>query len=650
MRETRDVSMLCDFFEGQPTAWFIAEVVRDAAGRGAGWRFLKVNAAWERLTGKTRAAGEGRLNTEVFPGTADDWLAVFAEMVDAGAPVTFTRRTRIFDGWFEVRAFPLRDGLFAASFEDATARVAMRAEKERADVELQAATDLLANVFRQAPAFMCAVRGADHVFEIANERFRDLVGGRDVTGLSLREALPEADANGIADILDGVRRDDRPHTRENQRVALGTGPGGRSIERFIDFVCVPLHAGDGSVSGVLFHGVDQTARKRAEDELRQVASELSEMDRRKSDFLATLAHELRNPLAPLRNGLQIMRLAGANEALSGRARDMMERQVGHLVRLVDDLLDVARISGGKIELRRGPRALQEVVARAVETATPALDARSHSLVVRAPAEPIPVDVDETRLAQVVANLLGNAAKYTPPGGAVSVEARVESGQAVVEVTDDGVGIPAASLPTIFEMFSQVKENLAMAQGGLGIGLALSKRLAELHGGSIEARSAGAGQGSSFIVRLPLGAAGTPSAPESVPRPGGLGGAGRRLRVLIVDDNLDAGDSLATRLEIAGHEARLARDGSAGLAVAREFQPEIAFLDIGMPGMNGYELARAIRDSGRCDGAILVALTGWGTRRDVERSRAAGFDAHLTKPAVDEEVEALLARAADRPPR
>lgn len=644
-----DAALLEAFLEGQPVAWFIAEVARDAAGRGAGWRFLRVNAAWERLTGKQREEGEGRLNTDVFPGTSDDWLTVFSEMVDSGEPATFTRRTRLFDGWFEVHAFPLHGDLFAASFEDATAKVRASEEKARAQEELHAATDLLSNVFRQAPAYMCALRGREHVFEIANERFLELVGGRDVVGKALLEALPEASSQGIVDILDRVRSADEPYVGIDRRVSFRSGRELEPALRFIDFVCVPLHGADGAVTGILFHGVDQTARKRAEDELREVASELSEMDRRKSDFLATLAHELRNPLAPLRNGLQIMRMAGSNESLSGRARDMMERQVAHLVRLVDDLLDVARISGGKIELRREACSLQDVVGRAVETATPALDARSHALDVRASAAPIPVWVDPTRMAQVLANLLANAAKYTPPGGEVAIEARAEGSDAVVAVSDNGVGIPPEALPTLFDMFAQVKENLSMAQGGLGIGLALSKRLVELHGGTIAAASDGPGRGSRFEVRLPL-AEHAPAA-ASPPEPaGGISAAARRLRILVVDDNLDAGDSLATRLELAGHEARLARDGSSGLAVAREFSPEVAFLDIGMPGMNGYELARAIRESGKCEGAMLVALTGWGARRDVERARAAGFDAHLTKPAPDADIDEILARAAAAPPR
>ena len=652
MPERIDGAILGAFLEGQPTACFLAEAVRDGCGRGAGWRFLRVNAAWEALTGKRRAEAEGRLNTELFPGTSDDWLSVFSDMVDSAMPATFTRRTRLFDGWFEVSAFPLGGQIFAASFVDATEKVAAREARGRAEAELQAASDLLANVFRQAPAYMCAVRGPEHVFEIANQRFLELVGGREVAGLPIADALPEAAEQGIVKILDGVLASDKPYAGTNQRVRMRHGRGGASRERFIDFVCVPLHDADGKASGVLFHGVDQTARKRAEDELRAVASELSEMDKRKSDFLATLAHELRNPLAPLRNGLQIMRMAAGNPTLVGRARDMMERQVSSLVRLVDDLMDVARISGGKIELRCERVALQDVVARAVETSTPALDAHGHSLEIHVPLEPILVDVDATRLAQILANLLGNAAKYTPDGGAISIAARIERGEAVAEVVDNGVGIPPEALPTVFDMFSQVKDNLSMAQGGLGIGLALSRKLAELHGGSVRAFSEGVGRGSRFSLQLPLAAA------ESAPPPMALAAAlsepsakpARALRILIVDDNLDAGDSLATRLELAGHEARLARDGISGLAVAREFDPDVAFLDIGMPGMNGYELARAIRESGKCKKAVLVALTGWGTKRDMARSRAAGFDEHFTKPAQVDEVDALLARvAAGAPP-
>ena len=637
-----------EFFERQPTACFLAEVVRDGAGRGAGWRFLRVNAAWEVLTGKTRAQGEGQLNTDVFPGTSDDWLQAFADMVDAGAPVTFTRRTRLFNGWFDVAAFPLGGQLFAASFTDGTARMAGIEARERTERELHEASDLLRNVFQESPAFMAALSGPRHVFQMVNGRYKRLLGGREVIGKPVAEALPEVVPQGYIEILDRVYRSGEPFVGKDVPRLLPAVGDEPPQQRFMDLVYLPLRDASGAVSGILFHGVDQTERKRAEDGLRAVASELSEVDRRRADFLATLAHELRNPLAPLRNGLQIMRMASGDPALIGRARDMMERQVSNLVHLVDDLLDVARISGGKIELKRGAVALQDVLARAVETSLSAIDAQRHALDVFVPPAPIAVDVDAARIAQVVSNLLNNAAKYTPADGRIELAAHVDGSEAVVSVSDNGVAIAAEHLDTVFDMFSQAREHLGMSQGGLGIGLALSRTLATLHGGSISAHSEGRGQGSRFELRLPLAAAGVALPAGVAPAPALVHEAPpRRLRVLIVDDNLDAGDSLALRVELAGHEVRLARDGLAGLEAARSLKPEIAFLDIGMPGMNGYELAAAMRASDECAGTLLVALSGWGSRRDVERGRTAGFDEHFTKPAQVGQVEELLVREAAR---
>ena len=386
---------------------------------------------------------------------------------------------------------------------------------------------------------------------------------------------------------------------------------------------------------IRFDGVtlDVSEQKHAEECLR-------ENDRRKDEFLATLAHELRNPLAPLRNGLQILRIGIGDQAVIGRARDMMERQVDTMVRLVDDLLDVARISGGKIELLCARQTLQTVVARAVETAMPAIEAQRHTLNVNAPAQPIWVEVDSARLAQVLANLIGNAAKYTPPGGRLTVTASVEHNEAVMSVADNGVAIPPKALERVFDMFSQVGETRSMAQGGLGIGLFLSKKLVDLHRGSLSAYSAGAGRGSTFTVRVPL----SDSSSEMVDEPvAGTSGSActKPLRILVVDDNLDAGDSLALRLSLQGHQTRVARDGASGLGAAREYQPDIAFLDIGMPGMNGYELAQAMRSEESGQRAVLVALTGWGAEADIARATAAGFDRHLTKPASAEDIDSIL---------
>ena len=402
----------------------------------------------------------------------------------------------------------------------------------------------------------------------------------------------------------------------------------------------PLKDATGAVQQWFGTNTDVSELKSAEDALRALAAELAATNLRKTEFLATLAHELRNPLAPLRNGLQILRLGSGDTAVAGRARDMMERQVDHLVRLVDDLLDVARISGGKIELRRETASLQEVVARAVETAMPAIEAQRHILTVDAPEEPVLVDIDPARFTQILANLLGNAAKYTPPGGQLRVVAGVERDLAVAKVVDNGVGIPAAALEHVFDMFAQVRDNMSMAQGGLGIGLSLAKKLVDLHGGSLSAASEGPGEGSTFTVCIPLATLGAET-DEDPKESVGTSAAAQSLRVLVVDDNLDAGDSLALLLSFEKHQVRVARDGATGLKIAREFQPHVAFLDIGMPGMNGYEVAAAIRGAGGLQ-PLLVALTGWGSKADVERTLAAGFDKHLTKPANAEDIKLLLA--------
>lgn len=357
------------------------------------------------------------------------------------------------------------------------------------------------------------------------------------------------------------------------------------------------------------------------------SEELRDADRRKDEFLAMLAHELRNPLAPIRNGLEILRMADRDRAVVRRTHGMMCRQVDHMSRLVDDLLDVSRITRGKVELRREVVDLNAVLARAAEAARPLIDARRHRLVVTQPGRPVMVSADPTRLAQVVGNLLTNAAKYSDEGGRIELILE-EDGEAIVRVRDTGLGIPADMLPRVFDMFTQVGRTLDRADGGLGIGLTLVKSLVELHGGSVAAASAGLGKGSEFTVRLPKPAraeessrAGPSTAPQVTPR-----------RVLIVDDNPDAGDSLATLLEMSGHEVHVARSGPQGLEAAARLLPEVAVLDLGLPGMSGFELAERLRAESFGKNLLMVALTGYGREDDRRRTREVGFDHHLTKPA------------------
>ena len=393
------------------------------------------------------------------------------------------------------------------------------------------------------------------------------------------------------------------------------------------------YAADGTPT--YFDGVtvDVSAQKRDQERLARVLNReraqarlLEEQDRRKDEFLATLAHELRNPLAPIRTGLHFLRLGGSGEQ-AARTHDMMERQLRHLVRMVDDLLDISRITLGKVELKTERVDFRAVLGSALETTRPLIEAANHELAVRLPPDALPMEADPTRLAQVFANLLNNAAKYTPPGGRILLSAEVEDATLVVRVNDNGIGIPAHMLSRVFEIFMQAHRGEEHSQGGLGIGLTLVRRLIDMHGGSVSAESAGPGQGSTFVVRLPLAKRLEVTAAAAAPSPAP---APATRRILVVDDNTDAAESLSMLLDLEGHSTRVAHDGASALAVAAEFKPDAVFLDIGMPGMNGYEAARRLR-AANGTAIRLIALTGWGAEEDRRLASEAGFDHHLVKP-------------------
>jgi signal transduction histidine kinase/CheY-like chemotaxis protein len=365
--------------------------------------------------------------------------------------------------------------------------------------------------------------------------------------------------------------------------------------------------------------------------------ELNEADRQKDEFLALLAHELRGPLAPLRNGLEVIRHDDTTEALRHRACALMERQLEQLIRLVNDLLDASRIARGKIELRKTPVELGAAIRELVEAERPLAGAAGLALEAALPAEPLLVDGDPVRLTQVFRNLLQNARKYTEPGGRIEVSLAAERGQAVARIKDTGLGIPPAKLEAIFEMFAQMEAGLPRSQGGLGIGLALARRLLALHGGSVEALSKGPGHGSEFVVRLPL-------APRERERERALPRTqvtAPSRRILVVDDNADAASSLATLLRLAHHETYMAHDGIEALQAAEHLRPDLVLLDIQMPELNGYEVCRRIRQRPWGNNVTLVAVTGLGQPEDQQRSREAGFDAHLVKPPDYAEISRLL---------
>ena len=390
--------------------------------------------------------------------------------------------------------------------------------------------------------------------------------------------------------------------------------------------------------------------RRRQYELRDRLEALRQADRQKDEFLATLSHELRNPLAPIRNALHVLRLAGGDEQTRARVIDTLERQTGSVIRLVDDLLELSRINQGRIELRKERIRLTAVLRSALESSAPIVESSGHELIVAEPHEPVLLNADPVRLTQVISNLLNNAAKYTERGGRIVLSAKVVGSEAVISVRDTGIGIPAEMLGRIFDMFVQVDPSRARSRQGLGIGLTLVKRLVELHGGTVEARSEGPGKGSEFIVRLPAFADQRAVKSDAGPKPAGPERRKTdlaRFRILVVDDHHDAGDSLATLLRLLGHQVRVAYDGAAGLEAARIFRPRVALLDIGMPGMDGIELGTRLRQEPEFENLLMIALTGYGRDEDRQRSSDAGFNAHLVKPVDIATLNALLAQHAAR---
>jgi len=403
--------------------------------------------------------------------------------------------------------------------------------------------------------------------------------------------------------------------------------------RFFDvaFAASPIRDATGDSVGTVIEVRDITSRKQIEAALRDAA-------RRKDEFIATLAHELRNPLAPISNLLTLMKQAEDDTEFMRRARDTIERQLSKMVRLVDDLLDVSRITRNSIELRLEPVELKSAIRDAVEMCKPLIDQFGHKLSIELPAEPVYLNADSARLSQVLGNLINNACKFTPAGGSVNIAAERVNGDVMVRVIDTGIGIPPEQLANIFDMFAQASTAHGDNASGLGIGLALAKQLTEMHGGSIEAKSGGDNVGSEFIIRLPVLEGVFEAAPQSRPaeRPASSG-----WRILVVDDNLDSAESMATLLEMTGNECRMAHGGHQALEIAESFQPQIMLLDIGLPGMDGYEVCKTIRQTPWGRSIKIIAMTGWGQAEDRQRSNEAGFDAHLVKPVDIDKMYELI---------
>ena len=413
---------------------------------------------------------------------------------------------------------------------------------------------------------------------------------------------------------------------------------GRQVEAALD----PLRDGEGEVTGAILILRDVTERRRLEEELRRRAEELAGADRRKDQFLAMLAHELRNPLAPIRNAVELMRQVENIDPAFQHSREMVERQVKHLARLVDDLLDVSRITSGSIRLRKEVVSLTNVVERAVESNRSLLESRGHKLTVQLPPEPIRLEADAARLEQILSNLLNNAARYTMPGGQIWISASRVEDEAEIRVRDTGIGVPPDVLERVFEPFMQSDDSLARSDGGLGVGLTLVRSLVEIHGGRVEASSPGLGQGSEFVIRLPARVPADFATPAAEPA---VTSAARSLKILVVEDNVDAAESLASLLRLWNHDVSVVHDGRTALEAARLQQPEVVLLDIGLPGLDGYQVAQRLRDEVGLDHALLVAMTGYGQPEDRRRSHEAGIHHHFVKPVEPAVLRNLLAGVA-----
>jgi PAS domain S-box-containing protein len=490
-------------------------------------------------------------------------------------------------------------------------------------------------LFEQAPGIIAVLRGPEHVFELTNQSYLQLIGHRQIVGKAARDALPEVAGQGFFELLDRVYTSGEPFVGHALPLRVQREPGGALEERYLDFIYQPIRDASGAVSGIFVEGSDVTARKLVEDELRAA-------NRQKDQFLAMLAHELRNPLAPIMTAAQLLKVGSLDSRSVANASEIIARQAAHMTDLVNDLLDVSRVTRGLVTLEKEELDLNVIVSAAVEQVRPLIDARRHSLTLQLSGRSAHVIGDRTRLVQVISNILNNAAKYTSPGGRITLSVTVDEKRVHVGVRDNGVGIAPDILPYIFDLFTQAERTPDRSQGGLGIGLALVKSLVALHGGTVHAASDGIGEGSEFCICLPRLAA--PGGADDAASSAGMQVPGA-LRVMVVDDNVDAAQMLAALLEVQGHAVSVEYDGRGALERARRERHDVLLLDIGLPDMDGYELARRLRSQPESADITLVALTGYGQSQDRKEAEQAGFDHYLVKPADMDQVNEVLGAAA-----
>jgi PAS domain S-box-containing protein len=593
------------------------------------------NDAYSVILGAKHPASLGQRFRDVWSDIWDD-IAPLVDRTMGGEsiyldrfPLTMRRHGYDEETWFRFSYSPVRrdDGMVAGMF-CACVEISneVLAQRYRDDENTR-----LVNLFEEAPGIIAVLRGPDHVFELTNRSFLTLVGHRDLIGKPVRDAMPEVQGQGYFELLDQVYTSGQPFVGHAVPLHVQREPGGPLEECYLDFVYQPIRDQYGKVTGIFLEGSDVTVRKRIEDELR-------EANRQKDDFLAMLAHELRNPLAPITTAAQLLQRGQMDAPGIARASAIIARQAQHMTALVNDLLDVSRVTRGQVTMAQEHVAVESLVQEAVEQVRPLIDSCQHALFLD--IEPgLYVLGDRTRLIQVLSNILNNAAKYTPAGGRIVLSVRTDGGDVRIAVRDNGQGIELPVLPYIFDLFIQAERTPDRSQGGLGLGLALVKSLVLLHDGRVDALSDGLGEGSEFVVYLPLlePVVPVPAEAPAVPATDASG-----LRVLVVDDNVDAAEMLATLLEMNGYAVSVEFDGASALATALRERPAVALLDIGLPDMDGMELARRLRTQPQTADAVLVALTGYGQAEDQEQARQAGFNHHMVKPADIDRLLTLLA--------
>lgn len=581
---------------------------------------------WYEYTGTTPAEMEGWgwqsvHDPHLLPSVMKRWEHSIAsgELFEMEFPL------RRHDGafhWFLTRVRPMRNGVgkiirWIGINTDIHEQKLTQEALERERIALK-------RLLRNVPVVINFLRGPELIFEVAHPLTVKALG-REVEGMPLLEVQPEG--RDRSETLRHVF--ESGESRAGVEMLVTIERNGEPVDTYWNFTYLPVRDASGIIEGVMTCEVEVTDQVRARKDVERARHEAEIASRAKDEFLAMLGHELRNPLAPIQTALQLIRLQGSSA--HERERSVIERQVTHLVRLVDDLLDVSRITRGKVQLTREHIEIAEVAARALEAASPLFEKGNLALVVEVPRYGLVVDADPARLAQAVSNLLNNAAKYSAPGGRVTLAAQREGSEVVVRVVDLGGGISPELLPKVFDLFSQGQQTIDRAQGGLGIGLAIVRSLVELHGGRVSAQSEGRDRGSTFTIRLPAVVVGSAGVNAQLGQNTRTFLPAKGMRVLVVDDNQDAADLIGEALQALGYVVCVNYDGTSALAAVETFRPDVAVLDIGLPVMDGYELAQRLRQHPECKGIRLIAVTGYGQQSDRDRARQAGFDEHLVKP-------------------